>query len=382
MLIKVNKAIGNINVSFTPAFYKRAYTNYKNGDFKDLLALIERAEIDSFISGCLTARHAGYKRSYEIKPISDEKKDKDVALFVKQTFDNIYMREFFEDMIDARMKYYSVIALEWDVVEGKQVPIYTEKFEQKYFKYDPKDNYLKIDFGKTLEDIPADGAFVLESSRKPIMLTVLKDYIRKEFGEESWTSFLETFGEAFIIGKYPPGASAEQRTETEEGVNKIAMSTRGIVPEGTEIELIETKRSAGDHKDYKQDCNEGISMALLGHKDAAGSDKEMQIGDNQSGIQVKKDIAIDDMYWIQEKIRPFIKMIVDRNFSVAKYPPLIFDMSDKVDIRTKLTAAEIGLGAGAEIDAKFLIELGIPVTNTDQPLKQNDLLKQIGNLGG
>lgn len=375
MLLKVNKNIGDINVSFTPEFYKRAYRNYKNGYYGDLLALIERAEIDSFISGCLQARNTGYKREYAIKPFSESQQDKEIAEFVKKSFTDLYMRDFFEDIIDARYKYYSVIALEWGVKNGHQIPVHTEKFEQKYFRYDPN-GILKIDWGKTLLEIPKDSALVIESSRKPIMLTVLKDYIRKEFGEENWSSFLEIFGEAFIIGEYPPGASDAQKKETEDGVNMIAQSTRGIVPEGTKINLIESKRNTGDHKDYVQDCKEGISVALLGHKDAAGSDKTMQIGDNTSGFRVKKEIAIDDMYWIQEKIKPFIKMLVSRNFNTDKFPSMAFDKSDTIDNATKLEAAQLGLDAGAEIDASFLNEFGIPVLNT-KTLKKPDIFSQI-----
>jgi phage gp29-like protein len=381
-ILLVNKNIGSINVSFTPEYYKRAYNGWLNGDLRYLLALIDRAEIDSYISGCLTARHAGYKRDYEIIPYKEKGKDptsqdEDIAGFVYDVFNNLYMREFFEDMIDGRMKWYSVISLEWDIINGKQVPVYAEKLHQKYFKYDKKDNILKIDWGKELRDIPADSAFIIEAARSPIMLTVLKDYIRKEFGEESWSSFLEVFGEPFIIAYYPPGADPKIKEETEAGVKAIGKSLRGVLPKGTDIEIKESKRSGGDHKDYLQDCKEGISLALLGHKDAAGSDKQMQIGDSTSGIQVKREIAIDDMSWIEEKMRSFIRMIVNRNFNTSRYPSIVIDKSEAVDPKTKLQAAELAMEGGAEIDPIFFKRMGIPIISED-PIQKRTIAQDFG----
>lgn len=376
-IIKVNKNIGYRYITFTPTFYKRAYLNYKQGDYKDLLALIEHAEEDSFIGGCIAARQAGFKREFIVEPASESAQDVEIAEFVKTIFDKISFREFSEDVHDARMKYYSVLAMEWDIVNGKQMPVYYEKYEQKYFKYDKEDNILKIDFGKTLNDIPPDSAFVVESSRKPIMLLVLKDYIRKEFGEESWTSFLEVFGEPFIWAEYPPGASATQRSETETGVNAIAGSTRGIVPQGTKINIQESKRSTGDHKDYKIDCKKGISMALLGHEEAAGTDKTTQIGDNQTGIKVKEDIAIDDMVWLEEKYKAFVQMVVDRNYTTNSYPKIIYNKPDKVDLDTKLKFADSALNNGAQIDPEFYRKIGVPVIG-DDPVKKKSFAEQFG----
>lgn len=370
-MLLVNKNIGMQLVEFTPAFYKRAYRNYKNGDYREVLALIERAEIDSYIAGCLLARHTGYKRSFAINSWSEDPADEKIRDFVDEVYSNLYARDLFEFIIDARFKKYSVVGLDWDVVNGRQVPVNFQRFDQKYFKFDKDDNNkLKIDFGKNLVEIEPGSAIVTLSHSNPIMLTVLKDYIRKEFGEENWSSFLEIFGEAFIIGKYPRGASDGEKTQVEAGINNIGSSTRGVVPEGTEIQIIESRRSTGDHKDYVQDCKEGISIALLGHKEAAGSDKQMQIGDTTAGIQVKKDVAIDDMYWLEDKNKAFIKMLVDRNFPVSRYPYLVFDKSESIDPSTKLDAARFGLDAGAEIDPQFLIQMGIPILNTDNPLKK------------
>jgi phage gp29-like protein len=374
-VLVINKNIGSINVAFTPEYYKRAYSSWLNGDYRYLLALIDRAETDSFISGCLAARHLGYKRKFQMQPATDSAYDKEIAEFVQEVFNNLFMREFFEDMIDARMKYYSVISLEWDIANGKQIPVYAEKLAQKYFRYDPKDNILKVDWGKTLKEIPADSAFVLESSRKPIMLNVLKNYIMKEFGEQNWSSFLERFGEPFIFAFVPPNADKETLDNVDSSLKKMASSTTGRFPKGTELKIEEAQRSTGDQQKYLQTCMEGISLALLGHKDAAGSDSKMQIGDNTSGIEVKKGIAIDDIFWIEEKITTFIKMIVNRNYNTSVYPKLIIDKSDAIDAKTKLQAAEQAIEGGAQIAPEFYKDMGIPIVSED-PIQKRTIAQE------
>jgi phage gp29-like protein len=379
-ILKINKSIGLTSVSFTPAFYKRAFKNYQQGDFRDLLALIDRAEIHGFVSGCLYARSSGYKRKYSVVPASDSSQDTDIAAFLTEYLSEISMREFLEDMHEARMKYYSVLALgDWGLLNGKQVPLYYEKYDQKYFTYDPKDFILKIDMGKTLEEIPEESAFVIEASRKPIMLSVLADFILLEFGKESWSSFLEVFGEPLIYGEYPLGYNKDQITEAEAGINKIASSNRGILPEGSKLHVITGQSGAGatGHKDFVQDAKANISFTLLGHTEAAGSDRQMQIGDTEASMVATTKIAEDDMFWLEEKIKPFFKLIVNRNFNVTKYPKLILDKSTIIDPKTKLTAAQLAFENGAEIDPDFFKEYGIPVLNSD-PLKKQNLFDQLG----
>lgn len=376
-MLRINEKITEIPVSLNAQFYKNAKAAYLAGSFRPLLSLFNLAEEDAFISGCLTARQAGYKRQYTVVPVSEDARDLRAAEIVNLALENLYVRDLFDGIIDARFKWYSVVALEWGIDSNLQLPIDLEIVHQRYFKYDLKTKELLIDFGNTQKKIPPDSALITEYAKKPIMLTVLKNYILKEGGEQNWATFVEVFGNPFILGKYPPNSSAEYKNELEKGINAAGQSTRGIIPQGTEIDIRETTRNTGDHGDFVNMCREGISMALLGHKDAAGSDASMQIGNNTAGIQVKREIAIDDMTWLEDRLKPFIKMIVDRNIVVERYPRIIFDKSDSVDLRTKLDAAQLALNSGAQIDARFMEEFGIPILNPDQPLENKSLV----NLG-
>lgn len=374
-MIQVNKNIGIIGVSFTPDYYKRAYRNYQMGILREVFALIERAVIDGFIAGCLTARNAGYKRKWQIIPASEDPKDVDMAQWVADIFNNLKTRILFQDIIDARLKQYSVIPLEWAVQDGYQIVTNFEKLDQKYFRFDPKDRQLKIDMGSTLVPIPPDSALIIRYRDPMILLTILKSYIRKEFGEESWSSFLEIFGEPYIWAEYPIGLSEPEKKNLENGVLSVGASARGIVPAGTKINITESSRSTSDHKDYKEDIKTEISLALLGHEKAAGGTRSgMQVGQNQDVFRVTQHIAIDDMDFIEEETQQFIKMLVNRNFKdIKRFPQLAFDKSDAADPKDKLTAAQLALNAGGQIDASFWEDFGVPLTDKTKPLSATPL---------
>lgn len=363
----INTMIRSQSVAFTPAFYKRAFRNYQNGDYRDLIALFDRAEIDSFVGGCMTTRTAGYKKSWDIQPVSENAQDVEIAEFVKNTFSNIGIRDLFDQIIGAKMKIYSVTAIEWDIKNGKQVPIDFTFYDQKYFRHD-KDGILKIDWGTELREIPTDSALVVQSKRKPIFLKVLKDFIRKEFGEDNWSSFIETFGEPFIIGYY---SSPEQKTDMESAVNSIAGSTRMVAPEGGRIEIKETTRATGDHKSYQEDCKRGISFTLLGNESASGNSDGAQIGENLEASKAKHEVAVEDMYFIQDEFSKLIKMVVARNYNITDYPKLTIDKSSAIDEKIRLDAVRTAYDFGGEIDPQFFADYGIPLIG-DKPLVKAD----------
>lgn len=55
-MIQVNKKIGIQNVEFTPSFYKNAYRQYQQGVYRDLIAMMNRAETDSHVVLSLPTR--------------------------------------------------------------------------------------------------------------------------------------------------------------------------------------------------------------------------------------------------------------------------------------------------------------------------------------
>jgi len=370
-VIKVNKKLTTVPVQFTPAFYKKAVKAYKEGDYRNLIALMEQAELDSHVSGCLQARNAGYSRDWRVTEVSQNAQDQAVRDFVNEVFKNLNMDELFEDIIDGKFKIYAVISLVWEIIDNQQVITNTAKLHQKYFRRDPKDEILKLDFGKDLRDIPADAALIIETLRNPVLLPVVRDYILKEFGVESWASFIEMFGEAFVIGYYPPGSGDDFKKEVDDAVNAIGQSARGTAPEGTKFEIHEATRNTGDQDRFVDRCDKAISITLLGHENAVAESTGFQVGENLTGYKVKREIAIKDIKFIERYIQKLIKMLVDRNYGgVTQYPKFSIDKSEPINVREHILALEGAYNQGLQIDPNDWGKVGVTILEGQKPLQK------------
>ncbi len=381
MALKINKRIGDITPNFNPRYFKEAYNNYKLGRVAKLVAMIEFAEIDSHVAGCLLGRDAGYKKEWSITPASDNEQDVQIAEFFTEYFKSIGMRDLFEDIMDAKKKKFVVLEFEnWDILkvgnQEKQVPTEIRKMHQKYFRLDTKDNNkLKIDDGNNLLDIPETGGFPIVYKRNPIMLPVLRDFILKEFGVESWAAFMETFGEPFIIGKYPPGSDAAFISQLEEAVNSLGASSRGVAPMGSEIEIKESHRSTGDHEKFAGYSDKGIAISLLGHANAVQQSSTMQIGENLAPYKVKLELAVDDIYFIETQIQALLRFLIIRNYAgVTKFPTFSIDKSEPINVKEFLLVLDQAYEQGMEVNPSEYAKLGMQVSDKQKPLSKTDLL--------
>jgi len=367
-MLKINRDIGKVPVSFTTAFYKRAVRQFNEGYFGEIIALMEQAEIDSHTAGCLMGRTAGFKSGWKLTEAGDSSAEKEIHTFVHNVLSGLNMRELFEDIFDAKLKKFSVLELNWEIVDRKHVVTSGRKINQRYFKLDNDKDEVCIYDGDKERVIPQFSALTVVYGRTPILLSVLRDYILKEYGLQNWLSFIETFGEAFIIGKYPPGVDNSFKEEMENGINALAASARGIFPQGSDIEIIESKRSTSDHEKFIKNCDRGISISLLGHANAVENSNGMQVGQNLSAYQVKREIAIGDIYFIEENINKLVRMLVDRNFTVNQYPVFSIDKSKPIDSTEHLAILKQAYEQGYKIHPDEYAKLGLYKYPDQQPL--------------
>ncbi len=368
-MLDVNKNIGTVGVSFTPRFYKQALDSALRGNYRSLIAMFEQAETDSWVQGCLDGRLDGFKRKWTLNEASDSRQDVAVKDFILAEFENLNMRDLFEAVFEARLKKYVVIDFEIEVQKGQWHIIGFNKNHQKFFRYDVNGK-LKIDFGNKLIDIPEDIAIIAESKKMPLELPVLRDFILKEFGIESWAQFMETFGQPFVMGEYPPNASPELKRELKAAVESIARSARGTKPKGFEIQIVESKKGTSDFKDFKHECDAGIAITLLGHANAVSDTNGMKIGENLAPFKVRLEKAINDIYFIEPQIQKIVKLLVDKNFVTNKYPVFEIDKSGPVNVKEMLMILDQYYNQGGIVDPNDYRKLGISVTDNQDYLQR------------
>jgi phage gp29-like protein len=341
------------------------------GYTREIIALMEQSETDSYVIGTKNGRIAGFQRDWRVTPFSESATDKQIATFAESVFLNLNMRKLFRYIFDAKMKSYSVIELEWNIVEQQRIITSFNKINQKYFRIDKNDNNkIKIDNAGKSNEIPEDAALVCQHDELPILIGVLRDYILKEFGLESWASFIEIFGEAFVFGKYPPGSSPDFKKELEEGINAIAASTKGILPEGANVEITESGRTTGDHQAFIKNANLGIAITILGHANAAEDSQGLKVGDNQSAFRVRREIAVDDIIFIEECVTTLMKLIIDKNFTTKNYPVFSIDKSEPINVKERIQVLAQAFEQGYKINPDEYAKLGIFKYPDQEPLEK------------
>jgi phage gp29-like protein len=368
-MIVVNNRLKPQRAIYTVSAFKTALHNYLNGNYKALIAMMRQASFDSQVLGCLIGRRAGFMREFDIEPYSEEDKDYDRADIIHSVLKRINMRRLFKKIHEAKMYKYVVIDFDWQVVNGLQIPVSFKAFEQHYFVYD-NNNKLKIDFGNRLEEIPPE-TMVCETDEIPYMLAVLRDYILKEFGLSVWASFIETFGESIIIGKYPPGSDGTVKAELETALNSIARSSRGVMPDNTAIQLVESQRSTGDHASFKQEADKGISITILGHENAVQQSKGLQVGENLTSYKVKQEISVDDLYDIDEHMQKLVDIIYTRNFGDNRIPYFRTNKAPAIDVNQHRQVVVDCYEMGATILPVDLKKLGLTVDKDQEALKKD-----------
>ncbi len=368
-MITVSKRINKPRVSFNPRGFRQARKRLDEGDPRPLITMMKEAAVDSHVTGCLTGRTAGYKRPFTLTAYDDQAGSAERRDWFSGVLQRLHLRELLEAVHAGRLYVYNVIDFTWEVVEGRQVPTSFEEFDQKHFRYDEQTGELGIDFGRELRPLPPE-ALISENRKMPVMLPVLRDFILKKFGLEAWSSFLENFGEAFIFGKYPPGADEKFKQQLEDGVNALASSSRGIAPDGSTIEVIESARTTGDHQDYDRRCNAGIAIALLGHANAVQDSDGMQVGQNLTAYEVRFEIAVDDCHFIEPYVNRLISVIGDRNFADGRYPRFELSKVRPVDVRQHAEIIDMAFRHGVPIDPDEYRKLGIYVEEGNGPFQR------------
>ncbi len=366
-MLVVKKQIPNPRVRFTPEGMRSARRKYDNGDPRQLITMMKLASEDSHVEGCLIGRRSGYKRQFSLTSYDDTDTDTERRDWLHGVLQRLRIRDLLESIHEGRLYLYSVIDFEYDVVDGRQVPVSFEAFDQRHFRRD-REGELKVEWGPELRDIP-DTALVVEVKR-PAMLPVLRDYILKEFGLEAWSSFLEVFGEPFLLGKYPPGSDAGFKKQVEDGLNAMARSARGIAPDGTEVEVIETSRSTGDHEQYVDRADKGIAIALLGHANAVEQAPGLQVGQNLSSYEVRHELAVDDMYWLEQHVNSLIQTIWDRNFSDARYPQFELNKARPVAARDHIEVIDTAWRHGLKVHPDEYRKVGLYVYDDQEPIQR------------
>lgn len=158
---------------------------------------------------------------------------------------------------------------------------------------------------------------------------VYKNWWAKKFLVNFWNVYLEKQGVGQLMMKYPQGASEELKTTLRNMLSGLSTSSEMLVPQGVEVELLESARNAGtSYKDALMYHDNAIArgllvVALLG----APSEGFGRGTDSQSRLHLRilfksADEIAKDLIWSfkQQVMTPLLEM----NFNDMEHPDLIW----------------------------------------------------------
>lgn len=132
----------------------------------------------------------------------------------------------------------------------------------------------------------------------------------------------EKFGMPTIKAKYPPTLSEPVKADLEKIIKNIQSMTAIKIPEGVEIDLLEsTRKSVSEFSATIKDCDTAIARAVL-------VPNLMGFTDTKSGSYALGKTQFDVFLWILAKIRTdnemsiaqISKRLIDLNFGPGEYP--------------------------------------------------------------
>lgn len=175
-----------------------------------------------------------------------------------------------------------------------------------------------------------------------------------------WLQFIDKFASPTAIGKYPKGATQEQKATLLKALNAIATDAGVAVPEGMEILLLEASRSGSIS------CYEGLAKYMDSEisKAVLGETLSTEVGDTgsyaaaQTHDKVRMQLAKADADLLSDTLnRTLIKWITEYNFPNAKPPRLWRDFGEQENLDSRVQRDKTLFDMGFKLKTEAVKEI-------------------------
>ena len=161
----------------------------------------------------------------------------------------------------------------------------------------------------------------------------------KRNGINFWAMFLEKFGQPTALGKFPQGATDEDRVKLLDALMAIGNDSAIILPDNLEAELLEASRSgsgASSYGSFQEEMNAAITNVILSQTMTSQAGPA-GLGSNQADVHkdVRDEIVTADSDMLCESFNLSIgRWLTAWNFPGAKPPRVYRVMDDPEDLDT------------------------------------------------
>ncbi|MBW5445857.1 DUF935 family protein [Cohnella sp. CFH 77786] len=348
--------------------------------------IFEEMKTDAHVWAELTKRKSGVlSKDWDVLPASDDKRDLEIAAFIKETFERLNFDQDMRQMLDAVFAGRNIHELIWTEREGRWTIANMKDRPIEYFTFDIDGN---LRFLKSLADIEGEpvppGKFltvVHESGddHNPYGVALATKcfwaWQFKKHGFKFWAIFMEKYGMPTAVGKYQPGTSQADQDRLLDALVSLVQDAAVAIPANSSVDFIEAGDAKGDaHEAFLRFCNAEISKAILGQTLTTELPTGGSFAASKTHEGVKDEIIEADAKMLMSAINTdLIPFLVAFNFGeVDSYPYF------HINFETEEVHKE-----WVERDEK-LVNMGVPIAvdyfyekyNIPRPGKDDVLVKK------
>ena len=385
----------------TPATLARLLRDSEQGNLAAISDLAKDMEDKDghLFSEISKRRRAWLKFDWNIEPPRNPsaQEKRDTAELNEILSDATWFTDLLFDLSDAVLKGFSACELRWSYIEKKQIITSYDARDQSIFKTHPDNaNQLVLDDSSQngLALTPFGWAVHIHKSktgyihRAGLASVLAWPFLFKNYSIRDLAEFLEIYGLPLRLGKYPIGASEQEKTTLLQAVLSIGHNAGGIIPKGMDIDF---QNAASGHSDPFEAmirwCESTQSKAILGGtltSQADGKTSTNALGNIH--MEALNDITESDLIQVAQTItRDFIYPMYALNgqsySGPHRSPKLIFDVSEPEDLELYAKAVPLLVNTGMPIPVSWMqSKLHIPSPEKGEEVLQPPQVKKEASL--
>lgn len=272
------------------------------------------------------------------------------------------------DIMDAVGKGYACLEIEWAQGGRQWRPHKLTARPQRWFKVDAAtrtqlrlrdnsaDGAALWPFGWIVHEHKAKSGYL---SRAGLHRVLAWPYLFKHYATRDLAEFLEIYGLPLRVGKYPAGASDEEKSELLRAVVNLGHNAAGIMPQGMAIDF--QKAADGTEGPFLAMISwaeRSISKAVLG---STLTTQEGATGTQALGIvhnEVRRDILRSDARQVAATVtRDLLYPLAALNLGATdprRVPKLVFDVAEPEDLQALAEHLPKLASAGVAIPVSYV----------------------------
>lgn len=367
----------------TPAKLARLYEDAEQGDLTAQAQLAEdMEEKDAHLFAELSKRRLAWLTvDWALTPPMDATpaEKKATAELEAMMRDALDMDALLQDLAGAILPGYACVELAWQQVDGQWLPTPYARPADWFTVLPEARDVLRLrtaapggealrPWGWITHLHPAKSGYI---TRAGLVRILGWPFIFRNLTARDLAEFLEIYGLPLRLGRYPAGASPEEKSTLMQAVVSIGHNAAGILPEGMSVEFQEAAKGASDpFMAMIAWAEASISKAILGGTLTSQVDGKGSYAAAQTHNEVRGDILKADLRLVARSLtRDLVAPLARLNTSLARMPSFEFDLSENEDITALADALPKLVGAGVQIPARWVHEkLAIPEPQNNEPV--------------